>query len=330
MRLIIDCDPGNGVPGANVDDGLAIALALSHNDSINLEAVSTVSGNTPCAVGANIARHMLKIAGNNPDRVWEGASEPLLGKDQAWREHLDRAERQQLVREIWKDTAAAPTHSSGANKIAALEIGKVVTESPGQVSVVAIGPLTNIALAMKLFPSFEHDVAEIIIMGGAFDVDGYNVDTNFGVDPEAAHIVMRSSAAKCLLPLDVTTQTLLSSEDLLQLEGSADALTSFVYRTTRPWLEFSTRTRGLEGSWVHDAVAVAALIDPSIIATREYYVDVELAVGNARGKALRWPVAGFSGDPKDSAPLIGATRVARSVDNQKLIHLLVASLRARG
>lgn len=325
MKLVIDCDPGNGVPGANVDDGLAIALALSA-DRLVIEAITTVTGNTESTVGYSIADTLLRRAGREDVPLYSGAYSPLMGVDRAWMQHLQRASDPGPVAEIWQDVPKPQMVTPESDKPAAQALGEIVTKSPGEVTVVALGPLTNIALAMRLYPTFARDVGEIVIIGGVFDVDGYVADTNFGFDPEAASIVMRSTAPKRLIPLDVTSQTLLTEGDVSRMDDRDDALSAFLVQTTRPWIAYSRAVRNLPGSWIHDVLAVAVLLDESLISSREYYVDVEVAPGQSRGRSLRWPAESSPGQPKHVVPNIGATQLATAVDNEALVDLIVDTL----
>jgi inosine-uridine nucleoside N-ribohydrolase len=332
MRLMIDCDPGNGVPGANVDDGLAIALALGSEGLPfgidRVEAITTVAGNTPARVGAGVALELLRAAGREIP-VHVGAECAVVEPDGPWREHLDRRGDPAVLRRLWgEDAGPAPVPRSAVH--AALALAEAVRRAPGEVAVVAIGPLTNLALAMRLSPGFARDVAGIAVMGGVFDVDGYQADTNFGVDPEAARIVLRSGAPVTLLPLDVTTTTLFTQADLDRVERIGTPLADHLVRTTRPWIDYSMQVRRLPGMWVHDALAVAALTDPGLLSTREYALDVELAPGPSRGSTLRWPAGPVPGQPMPAGPDWPPARVATAVDNAALIELIVERVARAG
>ncbi|CDH31517.1 nucleoside hydrolase [Xenorhabdus bovienii] len=273
MRLIIDCDPGNGIAGANVDDGLALALAIAA-PQISLELISTVSGNTPSEIGYSVAKSLLQKLGENIP-VLRGASQGFLEPMNIWREKLDYGVDQNGLRDLWEYVAppkqfpiVAPSASQG--------MGELVCRNPGEVTLVAIGPLTNVAHAMQLYPEFAKSVAEIVIMGGVFNVPGYQKDTNFGIDPEAAHLVLTSGANITLVPMDVTTQTQMLHSDLDYLSTFNNPLCKFLVDTIRPWMNYSIKTRGLEGCWIHDALTVAWLIDRTIVTSTQNYVDVVL------------------------------------------------------
>ncbi|PHM36322.1 nucleoside hydrolase [Xenorhabdus innexi] len=279
MRLIIDCDPGNGIAGANVDDGLALALAIAA-PQISLELISIVAGNTPSEIGYSVAKSLLQRLGIDIT-VIRGASQGLLEPIAEWREKLDHGVDQNGLRHLWKDTI--PPEQFPLEELSAVKsIGELVCNNPGEVTLIAIGPLTNIANVIQLYPDFPKSVAEIIIMGGVFNVSGYQKDTNFGVDPEAAHIVLTSGANITLVPMDVTTQTQMLHSDLDYLSTFNNPLCEFLVETIRPWMNYSIETRGLNGCWIHDALTVAWLIDRTIATTTQNYVDVILE-GKDRG-----------------------------------------------
>lgn len=328
IPIIIDCDPGNGVPGANVDDGLALALAIGLPERFDLLAVTVVEGNSPVDAGVAVARWLLDHRQGIP--VYRGADRPLLEPRAPWRRHLDRRSDGGLVERLWCDTPAPPTATSTAEgEHAAMALIRAVRERPGEITVVAIGPLTNIALAMRLSPRFANDVARIVVMGGAFDVDGYRADTNFAMDPEAAQIVMRSGARITLVPLDVTTQTLLRDEDIAGWRSSAPSAERII-ATTKPWVAYSREVRGLEGAWLHDVVTVALLADAALVRTRTYEVDVVRDAGPTRGHSVRWapgagqpaPTTADEGVPPGGRPV----DVVVSVDNDRLVGMLRAAI----
>ncbi len=323
-RIIIDCDPGNGIPGANVDDGLAIALAIA-NPQISLELVTTVSGNTPRDTGYSVAKHIMNLL-NLDIPVAKGAAQALLEPPLPWREHLDNNVKKQGLLHLWSDKGITHSSNSPVTINAAQAIGDLVCQNPKQISVVAIGPLTNIAHTIQLYPEFVDCVAEIIIMGGVFNVPGSLKDTNFAIDPEAAKVVLSSGAKITLAPYDVTTTTLLTHHDLDRIALNADPLSQYLVTTTRPWMDYSMQTRHIPGCWIHDALCVAYLIDPSFITSNPYIVDVALQGDYTRGSSRRWK-------PDTLRLTIGmptlptsTINVLETVDNQKLLSIIFDSL----
>lgn len=323
-RIVIDCDPGNGIAGANVDDGLALALALAA-DSIKLELITIVAGNTPRDTGYRVARQLLQEL-NKDIPVVKGAAQALIEPAAPWREQLDNNVRKQGLLSLWDNLPPLPALNDHSAPHAAQAIGELVCGNPGEITVVAIGPLTNIAHTIQLYPDFARSVAEIVIMGGVFQLDGYLKDTNFAVDPEAAKIVVESGANITLAPLDVTTQTMLTHQDLDKLQSFANPLTDFIVRTSRPWMDYSIQTRHLAGCWIHDVLCVAKLIDSNIVTSSPYIVDVSTARDYTRASSRRWKEGALRltvGMPEVTHQPVN---VMESVDNQRLLDIIFNAL----
>lgn len=317
-RIIIDCDPGNGIAGANTDDGLAIALALA-SPALSLELITTVAGNTPCDVGARVAKDLIVRLGLSVPVV-QGATQALQEDPAPWRETLDHRVNQLTLGKLWQDVRQ-PANIAADAFDAADAIGKLICDNPGEITLVAIGPLTNVALAMQRYPAMAESVAEIVIMGGVFSLDDYIKDTNFGLDPEAAHQVLHSSAAVTLVPMDVTTQTLLTQQDLTRLTAVDHPLADFVRDTLRPWIDYSMETRQLAGCWIHDALVVAWLLNQRVASGIDYRVDIELRPGATRGKSWRYrqPLRLTVGVPDHCG---ASVHVLHSVDNTLLLSII--------
>ncbi|NIF22534.1 nucleoside hydrolase [Candidatus Pantoea multigeneris] len=323
-RIIIDCDPGNGIAGANTDDGLALSLALA-SPALSLELITTVSGNTPSAVGAQVAKDLLARLGAEIPVV-QGALQALEEDPRPWRELLDRKNDSAELKDLWRSVRKPEALSPDGND-AAGAMGKLICDNPGEITLVAIGPLTNVAQALTRFPAMAESVAEIVIMGGVFAVDDYIKDTNFGFDPEAAHQVLHSGAAITLVPMDVTTQTLMTQPDLTRVTAVDHPLADFVRETLRPWIDYSVRTRQLPGSWIHDALVVAWLLNQQVACGMDYRVDIELRAGATRGKSWRYrePLRLDIGIP----PQTGAqVHVLHSVNNALLLEMIESALKS--
>ncbi|PIT51948.1 nucleoside hydrolase [Snodgrassella communis] len=323
-RIVIDCDPGNGIAGANVDDGLALALALAA-DSIQLELITIVAGNTPRDTGYRVARQLLQEL-NKDIPVVKGAAQALIEPAAPWREQLDNNVRKQGLLSLWDNLPPLPALNDHSAPHAAQAIGELVCGNPGEITVVAIGPLTNIAHTIQLYPDFARSVAEIVIMGGVFQLDGYLKDTNFAVDPEAAKIVIESGANITLAPLDVTTQTMLTHQDLDKLQSFANPLTDFIVRTSRPWMDYSIQTRHLAGCWIHDVLCVAKLIDSDIVTSSPYIVDVSTARDCTRASSRRWKEGALRLTVGMPEVIHQPVNVMESVDNQRLLDIIFNAL----
>ncbi|MBZ0047308.1 nucleoside hydrolase [Serratia sp. EWG9] len=327
MRLIIDCDPGNGVPGANVDDGLALALALAAKPQLQLELISIVAGNTPREVGFAVASELLAQSGYQVP-VALGAARALSEPPEPWRAHLDRPIADPKLAALWRDLPA-PSLAHAPTPDAAIAIGELICRHPGEITLAAIGPLTNVAHAMQLYPQMAQAVKEIVIMGGVFNVEGYIKDTNFGLDPEAARLVLNSGAAITLAPLDVTTQTMLTQADLAALTQPDTPLCRYLRATTQPWIDYSRHTRRLPGCWIHDALVIAWLLAPQLVTTEMFHVDVALEGALTRGSSRRWRPDSLRLTVGMPPPQGKPVRIMQQVDNARLLALIGATL-ARG
>lgn len=316
MRVIIDCDPGNGVPGANIDDGLALALAIAA-PQLSLEMITTVAGNTPVEIGYAVAQdlvHQLAL----PIPVYRGAARALKEDPRPWREKLDHGVDHHGLRQLWADVPAPPTYQA-EKSLAPEAIGELICNHPGEITLVATGPLTNVAIALQHYPQLVHAVKNIVIMGGVFNVPGYRKDTNFSLDPEAAHAVLTCGAPMTLVPLDVTTQTQLLHTDLDQLAMTNNALSRYLVQTIRPWLTYSMQTRNLPGCWIHDVLTIAWLLDPTLSATTASFLAVSLE-GPSRGMTRHY--GHTKPDSRIPAPKGAMINILQTIDNQRLLSLI--------
>ncbi|MBU4682128.1 nucleoside hydrolase [Cedecea davisae] len=322
-RLIIDCDPGNGVAGANVDDGLALALALAAPE-ISLELITTVSGNTPSEVGYAVASDLVARLGMSVE-VARGASRALIEPSAPWREHLDHKVDKVGLRHLWNGVSA-PQINAATAPLAVHKMGELICNNPGEITLIAIGPLTNVALALQLYPQMAAAVKQIVIMGGVFNVEGYLKDTNFGVDPEAAHAVLTCGAKIILVPMDVTTQTMMTHQDLDKLATCDNRLSDFLVATIRPWMDFSMQTRNLPGCWIHDVLTVALLLESTLVNGVEDYVDVSLS-GLSRGRTLRYGPENLRLTVNVEPPQGKPVTILQTVDNEALLALIDKNIR---
>lgn len=323
MRLIIDCDPGNGVAGANVDDGLALALAIAA-PTISLELITTVAGNTASMVGFSVARALVNRLGLDIP-VRRGASQALVEPAAPWRDKLDHGAERNGLTELWRDLPALAT-ADYEKPMAAYEIGELICNNPGEITLIAIGPLTNIAHAIQLYPELVDAVAEIVIMGGVFNVDGYIKDTNFGIDPEAAHVVLTSGANITLVPMDATVQTQMLHQDLDKIAEIKTPLAHYLVETIRPWMEYSIKTRKLPGCWIHDVLTVAWLLDKNVATTDSCYVDVVLEGALSRGTTWRCDPNSLRLDVGIAPPQGKPVTVLKTVDNLRLLSIIYQNL----
>jgi inosine-uridine nucleoside N-ribohydrolase len=273
-HVIIDTDPG-------VDDALALILALQ-SPELCVDAITTVSGNVHVELAT---QNTLTVLGLFPPErrppVARGADRPLVRSlDTAAPVHGDDGmggvSRMHTAAGQPRYPAVSAPHASRDAVACLLDL---IRRSPGELTLVALGPLTNLALALHRDAHTFRQLAEVVIMGGAVTVPG-NVspvaEFNIYVDPEAAQVVFASGVPITLIGLDVTERVRLTGAMMDQYVRPADSpLSQFVMDCTAHTIEFSTRVKRPPGMAMHDPLAIGALIDPTIVHTAPLSVQVE-------------------------------------------------------
>lgn len=235
-RVVLDTDIGT-----DVDDAMALAVILGSPD-IDLAGVTTVYGDT--VLRARLAQRYARLGGSRIVAV-PGAGETLSGKAVWWPGHEGTLHEDLAEEEIDADSDAAGFLIRSA------------AEADGQLDVIAIGPLTNIAVAIQREPAFARRVRHLWIMGGVFGRE--DTEHNFRSDVTAAEIVFASSIPATVVALDVTERIRLTTEQL-GIVGSAGPLGSVLLADIRQWWEFW----GIEWNVPHDPLAVLALTNPEL------------------------------------------------------------------
>jgi purine nucleosidase len=281
-RILLDTDLAMGAPGSDIDDGFALALAVADPD-VTLEMVTTVNGNTDVDTATRLTLGLLDRLGHGDVPVARGAAAPLLRSTPR------------------SPAGAAPVLPPGVDPTgrevghAARHLVERVMAEPGELTVVAIGPLTNVALALALEPRVAGAVKEIVVMGGVYlgqtNVAAMPGEFNFWVDPEAASMVLASGAPLRLVGLDVTRQVRLSTEDASRLRAAGGAFGPFAADCTDEWIAHLRRTvPGDEAEHdscaLHDPLAVAAVTRPELLGWQDASVAVETGTERTRGVAV--------------------------------------------
>jgi purine nucleosidase len=324
-RVVIDTDPSAGVPAADVDDVLALAYALAE-PALRVEAVTVVAGNVEFPDALASALQVLEVLGRGDVPVHGGAARPLV-RDRAEISEFLRARRDDpLARELWRDVPRPASPGRPASRRAAEFIVETVMAAPGEITLVPIGPLTNVALALLLEPRVAECVQEIVFMGG--NVRGAhpavaNVEFNVANDPEAAHVVIRSGAPLVMLGLDVTTRTCLTLDDLHAATASGTPAARFVRRITEPWIRLVHARREIPGCWLHDPLAVVATVDRSIVETERVELGVELRGEATYGLTMARTPGGATGIRAFRG---GIVDLAVSVDGPRFMKRLLPGL----
>jgi purine nucleosidase len=267
-RIILDTDIGT-----DVDDCLALALILA-SPEIRLEGVTCVYGDV--LLRARMVRKLLRLAGRDEVPVLAGAEQPLLGRRPVyWAGH----EGVGLLEGA--DAGLAPASEHAVDYLV-----RTIGENPGQIHLIAIGPLTNLALAFLREPRLARGLAHLTIMGGALrgpdDLGLPYAEHNIKSDPEAAHVVMTAGAPITLVPLDVTTRVRIRREDVARIRAGGTPFQEAVARQVELYPPF--RDRGY--TFLHDPLAAAAAIRPDLVETRSLHVDVELTGQHTTGATL--------------------------------------------
>ncbi|HEY8584721.1 MAG TPA: nucleoside hydrolase, partial [Capillimicrobium sp.] len=287
-------------------------------------AITVVAGNVPVERGVQCALEVLDAAGAPGIPVHRGASAPLLQDPAAWRAALDGRRDDPAAQRLWRDVALPRPGGRPHPLPAAQALVERVDAAPGEITVLAVGPLTNIATAMLLDPEWAAKVRRLVVMGGAFDLRDQLQELNVAYDPEAAHLVLTSVAPLLLVPLDVTLQTFMHLSDVDRLDAAGTPLAAYLGRTVRPWVTWLAERFGRDGCALHDPLALAALLDPEVVSTRTATVDVELRGSLTRGRTVSWdardPEAMSAGlELPDARPVT----IADGVDNARFMPLLL-------
>ncbi|MCU1439968.1 MAG: nucleoside hydrolase [Rhodoglobus sp.] len=286
MKLLIDCDPGNGVPAADVDDGLALALAWA-SPGVTVVAITVVDGNVSQNQGAGIAAGLVALAGTGTP-VYSSSAIPAVEDRAAWRAALTSRRDDALARELWASEPALPTGVPTPGD-APDEIVRLAIEHPDS-ALLALGPLTNLAAAERLSPGTLARYASVVVLGGAFTGPTGVRELNFALDPEAAQVVLASGAALTLLPLDVTRSTWLRLSDLDEISSASPVpVVDYLVATARPWVTWISRSRGWPGANAHDVLAAAITLEPDIADYAVASVAVDLGRGEARSRPYYLP-----------------------------------------
>lgn len=231
-RVLIDSDPATGERNRDVDDGLAILLMLA-SPNIHLEGITINFGNVGADTGFAVAQNLLKLIQSDVP-VYKGAQTKA-----------DLGKRNEAV-DFLIETVQA---------------------SPGEVSLLTLGPLTNVATAMKLDPGFGPNLRELVIMGGALRFKPFSFfgEFNFHQNGEAASIVVSAPISKTLITMDVCSQAVFRKEHLAILEHHDSPVSRNLAKAIAPWLELNRKYFfRAQGFFPWDVVAAAFMIDNSL------------------------------------------------------------------
>lgn len=262
-KVIIDTDPG-------IDDSMTILMAFQCPE-VDVLGLTTIFGNVTTQTATNNALLLCEIAGHPGTPVAEGSHEPLKGgvpRVADWVHGSDGLGNLSLD----------PPKGKKIQKSASEFLVDMVTEDPDNVTVLALGPLTNIALAIKRDSSFAKKVKKIVVLGGSFFALG-NVnpaaEANIYNDPEAADIVFTCGADIVVVGINITTQVKLTDEDLLELKSSNGTNARLISDMSKFYRDWHVKSDAVYGIFLHDPVSFTALVHPELFTYRKGVVRVE-------------------------------------------------------
>jgi purine nucleosidase len=305
IRIVIDTDPG-------VDDAIAILLALQ-SPELTVVALTAVAGNSPLEDTTRNARRLIDLAQRPDVIVAAGCAEPLGVTDYQSGEVHGKDGLGDLV---W-DEPSTPLDERHAVEV----LRDVLLEAPA--TIVAIGPLTNIAVLAQRYPEVIERVQQLVIMGGASFEGNVTPAAEFNIwfDPEAAAIVFDQSWPITLMPLDLTHQAFLTDEDLAVFRALGTEVGRRCADMLEPYATFHERWYQNRNIIMHDAMAVYELIDPEAIAKQGVVVHVETE--GAHGRGATFLDRGFQ---HASSP-VQAGVIVNNDDFRALLHERIAKFR---
>lgn len=293
LKVIFDTDPG-------VDDAMAL-LYLHRHPGIELVGVTTVFGNAPIEITTRNAQFL--------HQKWKIAAPIAKGAGRAYDEGRDAAHFAPVVHgEDGLGNIGVPLEVDHPldEREAVQFIIDTVRADPGNVTLVAVGRMTNLALALKADPEIAALVKEVVIMGGAFDING-NVtpaaEANIHGDPEAADVVFTAPWKVTIIGLDVTMKTTMSSDYLAKMVEAGPAELKLLSDLSQYYIDFYRQRVGLDGMALHDSCACVYLTEPQLFETRTGPVRV-VCGGIADGETIQAPDQGrkFVGTAWDDVP----------------------------
>ncbi|AWV45059.1 ribonucleoside hydrolase [Hafnia alvei] len=270
-KIILDCDPGH-------DDAIAIMLAARH-PAIDLLGITIVAGNQTLnktlVNGLNVCQ---KLDINVP--IHAGMPKPIM--------------REQIVADNIHGESGldgpkfSPLVRKAESKHAIQYIIDTLMNSDGDITLVPVGPLTNIAVAMRMQPAILPKIREIVLMGGAYGTGNFTPSAEFNIyaDPEAARVVFTSGVPLVMMGLDLTNQTTCTADVISRMKkvgGPAGELFSDIMSFT---LKTQYENYGLAGGPVHDATCIGYLINPDAFKMQDMYVEIDVNNGPCYGRTV--------------------------------------------
>ncbi len=271
QKIILDCDPSH-------DDAIRMLMAYIH-PNIDLLGITIVSGNQTLEKtvknGLSVAQHL-----NMDVKIYSGTSEPLV---------RERVVADNVHGETGMDGPVFDAlNREPEDKRAVQFIIDTLLDSEGDITLVPTGPLTNIALAMKLEPSITSKIKEIVLMGGAYGNGNFTPSAEFNIfaDPEAAHIVFKSGVPIVMMGLDVTNKTLCTPEIIKRMESTNNKAGQLFSDLMNFTLKTQFQEFGLEAGPLHDATTIGYLVNKDLFEVQDMYVEIDINRGPSYGRTV--------------------------------------------
>ncbi len=270
-KIILDCDPGH-------DDAIAMMMAAAH-PAIELLGITIVAGNQTLDKTLVNGLHVCQALGIQVP-VYAGMPRPIM-REQVVAESIHGETG--LDGPVFGPLTRKPEKEHGVRFLI-----DTLMASEGDVTLVPVGPLTNIAVAMRMEPGILPKIREIVLMGGAYGTGNVTPSAEFNIyaDPEAARVVFTSGVPITMMGLDLTNQTACTMDVIERMERTGTKagklfgdIMRFTYRTQH-------EAYGLDGGPVHDATCIAYLIDPDSIRTKDMYVEIDVNEGPCYGRTV--------------------------------------------
>ena len=310
-KILIDTDPG-------IDDAMAIFYALE-SPSLEVVGLTTVFGNAHTSVCTTNALKLLEITGRTDIPVAPGVDAPLAMPYRGPVAFVHGEDGQ-------GDVFLPPPTTSPLSIDAATFIIDTVMNAPGEITLVALGPLTNVAAAMQIEPSLTSQLAEIVLMGGNAFVGGNAspaAEANILNDPEAADIVFGADCPIVMAGLDVTEQTVMTSADLARMATFDNPRARHLSAIVPFYQGFYRDRLGLDGICVHDSSTISYLLAPELYTWVEYPIRVDIGNSVCRGKTQ---TAIHVSDHETAWNGRRAVRILTAVDSRAVVELELETL----
>lgn len=304
-RVVLDCDPGH-------DDAMAILLAAA-SPALELEAITTVAGNQTLEHVTLNARRVCSVAGITDVPIAAGRDRPLR------RESIIAGEihgASGLDGVDWDEPTVPQDPRDGIELI----VARALADDPRPLTIVAVGPLTNVAAALQTAPEVPGRIHRIFIMGGAIGLGNWtpSAEFNIHVDPEAAEIVFASGVPITLVPLEVTHQAVATDEVIRRIAALDTRVARMSVALMRYFAGTYREVFGFPHPAVHDPVAVAAVIEERIVATRRLNVAIDTTSELSAGRTVV-DVYGTTGRPPNAD-------VGMELDGRRFWDLMLGAL----